>query len=1400
MPESTHEDVTDQPQQGIEVVGLEPVDSARELPLDADISTDQEPFAGQSSARESDAGSDEEASGSAYIEAADDSNHIQDSSPAKRPASPLPSSPQKRQALQTISPQNSPLKSPRLTMSPGKQLSSPQKALVSPQKSLASPRKSLEPAKSRLVIERLVLINFKSYAGKQVVGPFHPSFSAVVGPNGSGKSNVIDSLLFVFGFRASKMRQSKLSELIHNSENFRDLPFCQVDVHFRQAVDKVDANGREYSEYVPGSDLVVSRKAFRNNSSDYYINGRRSKFTEVRSLLYDQGIDLDHKRFLILQGEVESIAQMKPKADDNSDDGLLEYLEDIIGTSSYKEPINEGTKKIDELNDVCVEKERRFEFVEKSKDELEEPKQKALEYLAREKEFLIQRSTFLQYSLRDDQAHLEDRLAELEQLQAKMDEAKKESSQEKAKSKELHSERDKLTKDLDATNDEITESKKSFKKIEREKVSMEEKIKHMENSKKKAEKSLEAHKFSIGSAETTLTTSEQNLAEYTKEEEQLKVQLQTEKDELEKIKLELSDKTKQLSQQVDKLQQELQPWKDQIDKNQGELDIKNSELEMLKKQLQGVEGQQNKLQEALTEKKDLIDAGKKQISTLHQEKKHVSSQIKLGEGEVNDARKKLHVMETQLASARQKAEDAKSRVRSTESRNRMLNALTHLRDSGRLEGFHGRLGDLGIIPDRYDVAVSTGGGSLEDMVVDTVECAQQCIAYIRKNGLGFGKFIVLNKLRKFNMSRIQTPENVPRLFDLIEPLEPKFAPAFYSSMYDTLVTPDLKTANRVAFGKRRWRVVTEDGKLVDSSGTMSGGGSAVYRGAMKLKSKNKSTGQQISPQELNKLVNDAQQKEAAFDRAQSAYREMEQALGEFRDRLPQIDNEESKLNIEIEGLQEEIASIEKQLKQLSKDSNENEKKYKKEIADVTKTLATLERKKVQLKQDSQGLEQQIAVLQQQIMDAGGVRLKVQKSKVDSVLQKLEILEEKSSSDSMAISKAKTQIKRLEKQVADCEKQIEKADKSIEEIRAKFETRMQEFDETEQKLRDLTSKKDDLVDSVEGLATKLEEVDAKVNSLRQEEITMMAELEKCQILVNKYQKQVDNVTASAGSFQFRDLSDSIDWMDEEERAKYIQNEESLPKLEAEDLANIDGEGLKAEVDSLEEELREAEVDLDVLKEYSGRYAEYVERKGDLNESVQSREKAKEECDALKKRRYDEFMAGFNQISSTLKEMYHMITMGGNAELELVDSLDPFSEGILFSVMPPRKSWKNISNLSGGEKTLSSLALVFALHSYKPTPLYVMDEIDAALDFRNVSIVANYIKGRTKNAQFVVISLRNNMFELAEKLVGIYKVNNMTRSVTINNRDMVHNVPPRAIEARPTVPANHRETLKETNGKV
>ncbi|RKP19384.1 P-loop containing nucleoside triphosphate hydrolase protein [Rozella allomycis CSF55] len=226
------------------------------------------------------------------------------------------------------------------------------------------------------------------------------------------------------------------------------------------------------------------------------------------------------------------------------------------------------------------------------------------------------------------------------------------------------------------------------------------------------------------------------------------------------------------------------------------------------------------------------------------------------------------------------------------------------------------------------------------------------------------------------------------------------------------------------------------------------------------------------------------------------------------------------------------------------------------------------------------------------------------------------------------------------------------------------------------------------------------------------------------------------------------------------------EETFKIYTNDELESFNDVKLGREINSLEEKIKSLNPNLSVLNEYKKKNLEYLNLSKNLTEFQLKCDNAKANYDSLVKNRYDEFMHGFSLISQKLKEMYQLITLGGNAELELVDSLDPFSEGIIFSVMPPKKSWKNISNLSGGEKTLSSLALVFALHHYKPTPLYVMDEIDAALDFRNVSIVANYIKERTRNAQFIIISLRNNMFELANRLVGIYKTHNATKSITID----------------------------------
>ncbi|KAI9916691.1 hypothetical protein PsorP6_017043 [Peronosclerospora sorghi] len=202
------------------------------------------------------------------------------------------------------------------------------------------------------------LENFKSYAGKVEIGSFHKYISAVVGPNGSGKSNVIDALLFVFGKRASNLRLKKVSKLVHRSADFPDLDMAIVSVFFHEIIDAEE--GEAASEIidneanyvvVPNSEFCVTRTATNSNVSKYFINGNPSNFTRATQLLQDKGINLNNNR------EVEQIAMMKSKgAEGTNEDGLLEYLEDIIGSNVYAEPTDRVWDEVEQCNDTRGEK------------------------------------------------------------------------------------------------------------------------------------------------------------------------------------------------------------------------------------------------------------------------------------------------------------------------------------------------------------------------------------------------------------------------------------------------------------------------------------------------------------------------------------------------------------------------------------------------------------------------------------------------------------------------------------------------------------------------------------------------------------------------------------------------------------------------------------------------------------------------------------------------------------------------------------------------------------------------------------------------------------------------------------------------------------------------------------
>lgn len=293
---------------------------------------------------------------------------------------------------------------------------------------------------------------------------------------------------------------------------------------------------------------------------------------------------------------------------------------------------------------------------------------------------------------------------------------------------------------------------------------------------------------------------------------------------------------------------------------------------------------------------------------------------------------------------------------------------------------------------------------------------------------------------------------------------------------------------------------------------------------------------------------------------------------------------------------------------------------------------------------------------------------------------------------------------------------------------------------------------------QGLLKEKKVLQQQEHALQEESLSVRLRIEQIETTITEHNNKIKHWQKEATKLSLHTIED--------------KPAEELPVLSSAELEKIsDPNVIINKMITLETQCAQMKPNLGAIAEYKKKEELYLQRVSQLDEITAERDKFKRAYEDLRKQRLNEFMTGFNMITNKLKENYQMLTLGGDAELELVDSLDPFSEGIMFSVRPPKKSWKKIFNLSGGEKTLSSLALVFALHHYKPTPLYFMDEIDAALDFKNVSIVACYIYEQTKNAQFIIISLRNNMFEIADRLIGIYKTHNTTKSVGINPKTIV-----------------------------
>ena len=1118
-------------------------------------------------------------------------------------------------------------------------------------------------------------------------------------------------------------------------------------------------------------------------------------------MLKDQGIDLDHNRFLILQGEVEQISLMKPKGTTANEEGLLEYLEDIIGSNRFVAPIAAAAT---DLEAAVVEHDAalvRTHFAEGELRKLEALKNEAESHFEALMELCDKRATVV----RLDQMDADSRSAEARDQEAKLAARLEENVALLKQKEELMADAAAGFKAQNAQMKsavaEQQEAKEALAEFERKEVSLGEELKHgRENAKKieakikKTEKELR-EKESVQKLEARLPEYEVTLkkvtASHTVEEQKLEAMYEALKGESTKIHVQLEQR-----------QKEMLPWTKQLNDAQSQLDLAVSEQDMLQKQTGKRSAALSKAQEEL---RTMDSTLAKQQTALE------SATATLAGGKSREQELKTHIhrleeeenrIQGELREVRDKLVASRTEVDSNSGMGKIIRLLGNAADQGLIANFHGRLGDLGTIDPKYDVAVSTAAPGLNNLIIDSEKEAAKCIALMKKKNVGRATFCILDRQKDLAQkcrNKIDTPEGVPRLFDLIRPVDEKFSAAFYHALRDTLVAEDIDQGSRLAYGQRdgrRWRVVTLDGKIIDLAGTMTGGGSRPMMGLMKLQAANDKKAPAaglgaITKEDVEKLTLEEAAKLKELDRVMNELASANQQLKMLHQDLERCALDVPKIKMQLDSYAGRRAELMRRLPELEKAcalSADERRELARLDEEVTSKTAQLKK----VRGETAELQAQIDALKQALEGLGGDNVKQQKELVERIAVQVEETSGKISETKVRLSGASKAIPKLEKALAAAQKELEEANADA----AKKEDELANLMEKFKSEREVYQSKVDIATKLEMAVKKLSrehEASAKaIAELKSGAVDLRNKLEDLRQSLVSYEnnkgkleqrlaiearkkhdfwKQChpnmendEDAAAAAAAAEGKGKEEADDVV----VAVAAENEPfALKVVSAEELAELNKNQLKQEIARLEKATQGENVHNGAIREYL-QQAKLVEAKQKEKEVASAVvDKARELHESLRSQRLSIFMEGFSFINSKLKATYQAINMGGDAEMEPRDHMDPFAEGIEFTVKPPKKSWKAIMNLSGGEKTLSSLSLVFALHQYKPTPIYVMDEIDAALDFRNVSIVASYIRERTRNdAQFIVISLRSDMFESAERLHGIYKTNDTTKSVTID----------------------------------
>ncbi|CAM9228761.1 unnamed protein product, partial [Ectocarpus fasciculatus] len=1216
---------------------------------------------------------------------------------------------------------------------------------------------------------QLELDNFKSYAGKHTIGPF-ADFTAIIGPNGSGKSNMMDAISFVLGVQSRHLRSTQLKELIFRKDA-NSIPARKASVTLVYEVSEGEISG-----YSDGKEIRFMRSVASSGVSTYRLDGREVTFEAYETVLRKIGVLVKARNFLVFQGDVESVASKSPVE-------LTKLISQISHADEYEAEYEELLRQRNEAEENTIFSLQKKKMYATQRKEIKEQKDEAQLFLERKEALDEAKAEYVLWQIFRKKAGMSERRSGADALLQEMEEARE--REEAAESDLAESKKDlaKATRLVQTAEKDCSTRQTQLSKVLPKLAGVQESVKNM----KKKIADLTAGEKRLGkdlaAQETSLSSLRADLKRLERLEERLKADLsgaasggsggrggsiRLDADmmaEYTRIRGEVAARTSKEKSLESNLEREVSGIEHRIQDMRAQEASLTKEVATLRTFVADNEERAGRLRASLAESKS-------ELSRITASRTRLTKQTTDSDILINKLSDDMDAIAEQL---KEVGED-RIRGKREQAMNDAIETMSRI-----FSGVHGKLVNLcKPIQKKYSQAIATAAGKhMDAIVVETKQVASECIRYLNDQRIGTCSFLPLD-----NIANKPVPDRLRSLgtryrvgVDLVE-CEDRFRPAVSYAIGSTIVCDTLEDAQHLGFTLgERVKIVTLNGHVISRAGAMTGG--SIGRESQRDKWEDR----EVDELKRQRAVLESQLAEARraapnrhdlveletrYKNVQTKMQFSEADLTICEEKVAQL-NQQLQLKLKpISTIHSELQALEKTLGAATAQMNELKATIRSVEADEFRAFSTL------VGVDNIVEYEETVVKAHQELMAKCQSTSEEKAAVSAQLE-YELKRDFKSAHAKqvaAIEATKADLASLEAELQDLQRQEDTIREDVDRCNVKLSalkadrTKAMDLSKTMQKtLSEATAKKD-------LIARRISSEDIEAERLRAQlhEILQRARVDEI-ALPTLVVPRTSGIGVDAPSSRRSGSSVGGASLGEGQvgpNRHCADNPQALSDLIVH---------LEKSITDITTELSLMQPNMHAAERYDGVTDKLKECNENLDQVRDSSKAVAARFEEVRNTRQRLFMECYNHVSDSLTIIYKDLTksskhpLGGNAYLTLENTDEPYLGGVRYTAMPPMKRYRDMDQLSGGEKTVAALALLFSIHSFRQAPFFVLDEVDAALDNVNVQKVCHYIRQRSRHFQCIVISLKDMFFEHADVLFGVCKdvPTVSSRVLSLNLRD-------------------------------